>query len=92
MVTQNRVLATGSRAVPIPALEDETKSRPKLEPDPPADGVVRRIFQLAQKGRSALDITKTLNAEGIPSPSGKCWLKTSIHRILTSEAYTGTLV
>ena len=38
------------------------------------------------------DITRTLNDEGISSPRGKLWGKTSVHAILINEAYTGTLV
>ena len=37
-------------------------------------------------------ITSTLNDEGILSPRGKLWGKTSVHAILINEAYTGTLV
>ena len=73
-------------------VQDGAKKRPKLELDPPADGVVRRIFQMALLGTSTLDITKTLNQEGIASPQGGRWTKTTIHRILTTETYTGTLV
>ena len=73
-------------------VQDGAKKRPKLELDPPADGVVRRIFQMALHGTSTLDITKTLNKEGIASPQGNRWTKTTIHRILTNETYTGTLV
>ncbi len=79
----------GYRKVPV---QDGAKKRPKLELDPPADGVVRRIFQMAHLGTSTLDITKTLNREGIASPQGSRWTKTTIHRILTNETYTGTLV
>ena len=79
----------GYRKVPV---QDGAKKRPKLELDPPADGVVRRIFQMALLGTSILDITKTLNKEGIASPQGRRWTKTTIHRILTNESYTGTLV
>ena len=79
----------GYRKVPV---QDGAKKRPKLELDPPADGVVRRIFQMALLGTSTLDITKTLNREGIASPQGSRWTKTTIHRILTNETYTGTLV
>ena len=79
----------GYRKVPV---QDGAKKRPKLELDPPADGVVRRIFQMALLGTSTLDITKTLNSEGIASPQGSRWTKTTIHRILTNETYTGTLV
>ena len=43
-------------------------------------------------GTSTLDITKTLNGEGIASPKRGRWAKTTIHRILTTETYTGTVV
>ena len=64
----------------------------KLDVDPPADAVVRRIFDMVLQGKSILEISKTLNDEGIASPAGKVWGKTSIHKVLTNEAYTGTLV
>ena len=54
--------------------------------------MVRRMFAMADRGQSVLDITKALNDEGIPSANGKHWLKTTVHRVLTNEAYTGTLV
>ena len=41
--------------------------------------------------RSALD-TKILNAEGVASPKGKQWLKSTVHTTLSNEAYTGTVV
>ena len=74
------------------SVQDGAKKRPKLELDSPADAVVRRIFQMALQGKSTLDITKTLNGEGIPTSTGKHWLKSTVHRILSNEAYTGTLV
>ena len=73
-------------------VEDGAKKRHKLELNPPADALVRRIFDMALQGRSTLDIAKTLNAEGIPTSKGKKWLKTTIHFILTNEAYAGTVV
>ena len=73
-------------------VQDGVKKRPQLELNPPADAVVRRIFHMALHGHSTLEITKTLNSEGIRSPRGKKWLKTSVHRILGNEAYVGTLV
>ena len=39
-----------------------------------------------------VNITKTLNDEGVLSPRGKLWGKTSVHAILINEAYTGTLL
>ncbi len=38
------------------------------------------------------EIVKDLNREGISGPKGKGWSKTTIHKILTNEAYTGVLV
>ena len=73
-------------------VQDGVKKRPKLELDPPADAVVKRIFDMVLQGKSILDVTKTLNAEGIPTTNGKKWLKTTIHTMLDNEAYTGTLV
>ena len=73
-------------------VQDGIKKRPKLELNPPADAVVRRIFDMVLQGRSILDVTKTLNAESIPTTNGKKWLKTTIHTMLDHEAYTGTLV
>ena len=73
-------------------VQDGVKKRPVLELDSPYDAIVRRVFTMALQGSSILDITKTLNAEGVSSPDGKRWMKTSVHRLLGNEAYTGTLV
>ena len=79
----------GYRKVHVP---DGAKTRPRLELNPPADAVVRRIFDRALDGQSVLDITRALNTDGVPTTNGKPWLKTTVHRLLTNEAYTGTLV
>ena len=68
------------------------KKRPTLQPDPDASRVVERIFDLAEAGNGMTDITRALNGEGILSPKGKLWGKTSVHTILINESYTGTLV
>ena len=73
-------------------VQDGAAKRPKLELNPPADAVVRRVFDMVLQGRSIPDVTKTLNAEGIPTTNGKKWLKTTIHTMLSHEAYTGTVV
>ena len=73
-------------------VQDGAKERPTLVLNPPVDDIVRRIFDMAVNGKSVLDITRTLNDEGIPTTTGKPWLKTTVHRLLTNEAYTGTLV
>ncbi len=68
------------------------RSAPSLSSNPPADAVVRRVFDMVLQGKSILDVTKTLNAEGIPTTNGKKWLKTTIHTMLSNEAYTGAVV
>ncbi|MCY3734106.1 MAG: recombinase family protein [Chloroflexi bacterium] len=73
-------------------VQDGGKERPTLVLNPPVDKVVRRIFEMASAGQSVLDITRTLNDDGIPTTTGKPWLKTTVHRLLSNEAYTGTLV
>ena len=73
-------------------VQDGVKKRPTLEPDPDSSRVVKRIFDMAEARKGMLKITRTLNDEGIASPTGKLWGKTSVHGILTNEAYTGTLV
>ena len=73
-------------------VQDGAKKRPKLEPVEGEANLVQRMFNMAEAGRSVLDIVKTLNSEGIPSPRGKRWSKTVVHTILRNETYTGALV
>ena len=70
-------------------IQDGPKKRPKLEPNPPADAVVRRMFDMALERKSTLEIAKALNADGIGTAKGKRWGKTRIHEILTNEVYAG---
>ena len=71
---------------------DGPKKRPTLEINPDTSRIIRRIFDLAEAAKGTLEITRILNNEGIASPRGKLWGKTSVHGILTNQAYTGTLV
>ena len=73
-------------------VQDGPKKRPTLEPDPDASRIVKRIFDMGEAGNGMVNITKTLNDEGVLSPRGKLWGKTSVHAILINEAYTGTLL
>ena len=73
-------------------VQDGPKKRPTLELDRDASRIVKRIFEMAETGKGMVNITSTLNDEGIASPRGKLWGKTSVHAILINEAYTGTLV
>ena len=72
-------------------VQDGPKKRPKLEPDSDSSRVVRRMFDMSEAGKSTLDIARILNSEGMTSPRGKPWGKTSVHAILINETYTGTL-
>ena len=73
-------------------VQDGAKKRPTLEPDPATAPVVERIFSMAESGRGILDITQTLNSEGIANPTGRLWSKNGVHIILRNEAYVGTLL
>ena len=73
-------------------VQDGPKKRSTLEIDPDAAPIVKRIFDMAEAGARTLEIIRTLNNEGISSPRGNLRGKTSVHRILTNEAYTGTLL
>ncbi len=73
-------------------VQDGVKKRPKLELDPPADTIVRRIFDMVLAGQSLMDVTKILNAEGVATSTSNKWRITSVHKVLVNEAYTGTLV
>ena len=73
-------------------VQDGAKKRPRLEVNDTEAPLVRRMFQMADSGKTLLDITKTLNREGIGSPNGKSWRKTTVYKLLTNEVYTGTVV
>ena len=71
---------------------DGGKERPKLDVEPNQARIVARIFNLVREGKGLMEVAKELNREGIAGPKGKGWMKTTIRKILTNEAYTGTLV
>ena len=73
-------------------VRDGNKERPKLEVNPHYAPVVACIFKESLAGAGLKEIAKVLNGEGISAPRGKRWGKTTLHRILVNEAYTGTLV
>ena len=73
-------------------VQDRPKKRPTLEIDPDVAPTVNRMYDMAEAGNGTLEIIRTLNNEGIASPRGKLWARTSVHNILTNEAYTGTML
>ena len=76
-------------------VHDGAKLRNKLELDPKdsiAIQIVRRIFDMALKDMGCKEIAKALNREGLRTAEGKGWGRAAVHKILTNEAYCGTLV
>ena len=47
---------------------------------------------MALKRAGCKEIVKTLNRECFSSSTGRRWGKTTVHKVLTNEAYCGTLV
>ena len=77
------------------AVKDGAKTRYKLEPDPEgsvAVQVIRRMFDMALRNVGCKEIAKALNKEGIRTITGQHWGRTTVHKVLTNEAYCGTLV
>jgi len=73
-------------------VQDGTKSRTKLEPDPKTAPIAQRVFRECLEGKGLKAIARGLNADGIASSMGKKWGATSVEKILHNEAYTGALV
>jgi site-specific DNA recombinase len=73
-------------------VNDGGKERPKLELELNQAHVVARIFSLILEGNGLMETAKQLNKEGVAGPKGRGWIKTTIHKMLINEAYTGTLV
>jgi len=77
------------------AVRDGAKTRNKLEPDHEdsvSTRVVGRIFDMAFNDVGCKEIAKTLNRDGLRTGNGERWGKVTVHKILTNEAYCGTLV
>ena len=73
-------------------MTDGGRDRPKLEIEPYQAQVVQCIFESVIDGKGLIDISKELNKEGITAPRSNSWGKTTLHKILTNEAYMGILV
>lgn len=76
-------------------VNDGDKVRYKLEPEPEDSTpvkTIRIIFNLSAKGKGCKDIAKALNKELLPTGNNEKWGATTVHKILTNEAYCGTLV
>ncbi len=76
-------------------VKDGAKTRYRLEPeseDSVAFRVIRRIFEMALRDMGCKEIAKALNKEGTGTSTGQRWGRTTVHKVLTNEAYCGTLV
>ena len=65
----------------------------KLEIDEKEAEVVRLSFRMSKEGASLLQISQTLQKQGILSPRGKAvWSRESLRKILNNEKYLGLVV
>ena len=62
------------------------------EIDPEQAKVVVRIFKHFAGGTGPKKIARMLNAEAVPSPSGRGWSKVGIYKILRNQLYAGRIV
>ena len=60
--------------------------------NPQQAAVVRHIFEEFVSGKAVNRVTTELNADGIPTLTGKQWYPVTVHRILRNETYTGRTV
>ena len=77
------------------SVRDGERTRHRLEPmsdDSTQIVAVRKMFKMILDGRGCLEIAKQLNSEGHNTTGGAKWGKVTVHKILTNEAYKGTLV
>ncbi len=90
---------------PNPAKASVGQQLHRLEPDPAAAAIVRRIFEDFIEGKGLYAIASELTREGIPSPSAYdparnrhradaqgAWAKSAVRAILTNPRYTGRQV
>ena len=76
-------------------VSDGKKTRHRLELEPEestAVQTVRRIFDLAARDVGCKEIAKALNRDGLRTAKGERWGRVTVHKVLTNEAYCGTLV
>lgn len=66
--------------------------RGRLQIVPDEAAVVEWVFRMSCERMSIKLMTSKLNAEGVPSPRGGVWWKTTIARMLANPVYRGCLV
>lgn len=60
--------------------------------DPKYAPVVQRVYDLYEAGYSHFKIAGALNREGIRTPQGNLWTRSTIRGMLTNPSYTGAAV
>jgi site-specific DNA recombinase len=76
-------------------IRDGDKLRNKLELEPEESAAVKAvkaIFEMAYSGMGCKEIAKELNKECLRTAKGERWGRVTVHKILTNEAYCGTLI
>lgn len=73
-------------------VNDGGKERTRLDTDEFQSRIVASIFQEVVDGKGLTQIARGLNSKGIASPRGNTWSKTSIHKMLKNEVYTGNMI
>ena len=73
-------------------VEHNGRERSTLEVVPREAATVKRIFELADSGIGLKTIADRLNSEELLTRTGTRWSNTSLHKVLSNEAYVGTLV
>ena len=93
-----RGLHTGGRIFGYETVSLGEGAGKKLVVNPSEAATVKRIFELSACGHSLKAITRTLNAEHVPSPRpregrvGGEWCPTAIREMLKNELYIGNVV
>ena len=93
-----RGLHTGGRIFGYDTFSLGEGAGKKLIVNPSEAAIVKRIFELSAGGNSLKAITRTLNAERVPSPRpredrvGGEWCPTAIREMLKNELYIGNVV
>jgi site-specific DNA recombinase len=80
----------GYRNVEVRVGERRNHVLREIHPDEAA--IIRRIFQMIAEGRGYARIAKGLNADGIPSPTGRGWATSGVRACVLRDLYRGRIV
>jgi site-specific DNA recombinase len=70
----------------------DRRSHVLREIHPDEGAIIRRIFQMIAEGRGYARVAKVLNAEGVPSPTGRGWATSGVRACVLRELYRGRIV